>query len=369
MKLILAMLVVSMLTGCTHGPKPIKKKSVSNKKVNKVSHADTVEKAMIQYTDQQLELFLDSIGHLPTQPLASKVAFGADSVFKNLTKPVNRQISPTDFEILKNAAHSGMIEAHTAKKIFGEFVVDSSCTAKGLLDSVRKGSVYFQYYPFDTNKNKFDEFAVRVGDQSHCNGSELYFFKGTRIIAKQDGYSRLDDISYFKGADGESFIYRIYEFSDGSGIWWNNYFFYKYDGDKLIPVLNELENGNMQSFWGARVLWLESTIQKTNPLTIKMVYYGQFYNLIPDSSYVYGPRLIDDSTVVKYAWDKHTKTLQGQYNHSKITQAQVLTYYLVDNELLFINTYYKTIKASLLNKKKRKWTLGYLNLVKNRGLK
>lgn len=167
--------------------------------------------------------------------------------------------------------------------------------------------------------------------------------------------------------DGEAIVYRLVEFEDGSGIWWNNYFFYKYDNGKLIPVLNILQNGNAQAFWGPRILWLESKVINTAPLTIKMVYYQKFYKWGEDH-FIYGPGFINDSTAVVFKWNKNSKTLQGQYANAKITGQQILTYYVTDNELLFINTHYTLLKTLLTNKKKKKWVLNYLNTIKNHKL-
>lgn len=202
-----------------------------------------------------------------------------------------------------------------------------------------------------------------MGDQKHCHGSELYFLKGNRIIAKQDGYSSNEDIHYYKASDGHAIVYREYDFGSGTGAWWLNYFFYKYDGYKLIPVLNELQNGNSQGdLAGGRMKWLESFVQKTNPLTIKMVYYLDF----PDSSALENaPHIIDDSTTVQYLWDEKSKTLKGQYPQSKISREQVLSYALGDNDMLFMNTYYKVLKKALSTKANRQPILNYLNRVKN----
>ena len=75
------------MASCNHGPKPDSKKPVRNKKANKVSSADTTEKPIIQYTDQQLEFFLDSIGKLSTQLLTNKEAFYPDSIFQKSAAP------------------------------------------------------------------------------------------------------------------------------------------------------------------------------------------------------------------------------------------------------------------------------------------
>ncbi|MFC0516558.1 hypothetical protein ACFFGT_20295 [Mucilaginibacter angelicae] len=359
--------LVLAVFGCDHTTKKPDKKVV--KKTQKVKPKEYKE---IKYTEPQLIAFFDSVGKLPVQPLADKAAFGADSVFRNLIKPVNRELPPADIALLKHATRVEMIEVHAAKKIFGELKTDSTCTAKGLLDSVKKGNVYLRYYPFDRDKNKFDEFAIRIGDVRHCSGSELYFFKGDKIIAKQDGYGRYDeDLEYFKNTDGEAIVYQLSEFENGSGIWWLNHFFYKYDGDKLIPVLNELKNSNLlqPSPWGIREIWLKSTIQSTNPLIMKVVYHQCFQDTTEFDHYVAdpkpGPTIVNDSTLVKYTWNAQTKKLEAQFKSSKISRPQILSYYLEDNELLFINTYHQTLKKMMLNKKKKRYILHYLNNIKN----
>jgi len=360
------MLLLGVLS-CHHESKPIHKKPP--KKAVKAKAKEYVE---IKYTDAQLIAFFDSVGRLPVEPLADKAAFWADSVFENFTVPMSRELSAADFSVLRSCIRKGMIKPTDARRIFGELKTDSTCTAKGLLDSVKKGNVYLQYYPFGGDKNKFDEFGILIGDAGHCDSSELYFFKGNKIIAKQDGYSRYDDnVEYFKNSDGESIIYRRMEFNRGSGIWWFNSFFYKYDGDKLIPVLNELKNSNLlqPSPWGIREIWLESTIQHTNPLVMKVVYHQQFQDTTELDHYEAdpkrGPMIVNDSTLVKYTWNAQTKKLEAQLESSKINRPQILSYYLVDNELLFINAYHQRLKKMMLNKKKKRYILHYLNEIKN----
>jgi hypothetical protein len=178
-------------------------------------------------------------------------------------------------------------------------------------------------------------------------------------------------MDHYVDADGKTVIHYKVEFDSGSGIWWYQFFFYKYDGIKLIPVLSVPQNINLlqPSPWGVRELWLESFVQKTDPLVIKMVYHQQ----LPDTAAFdhfttdpnLGPMIANDSTYVQYSWNKQTKTLAGNFKQSKISQPQLLSYYLTNNELLFINAYYKNLKSFLLSKSKRKSTLHYLNEIKN----
>jgi hypothetical protein len=350
-----------MLIGCNNKQKPVEKKLSSHVPAILKPTSDTLPKK-IQYSDQQLEQFLDSVGHLPTQVLANKAASGADSIFQNQAK-LDTVISTSDLKKLKKAARTKVIDVLTARRIFGNNKIDSACNEANVLLTLKAGLIPVVYYPFDKHKADFNEYAICIGDPTHCENAYLYFFKGNKIISRHNGYSRYGlDLEHYKDSDGKTVIYYREEFDDGSGIWWNNYFFYKYDGDKLIPVLNELQNGNLQSS-ELRAFWLESFVQKTNPLTIKMVYYDQFS--IPADSGDFGPDIINDSTIVRYNWNEKLKIFQGDYKSSKISKPQVLSYYLSGDDLLFINAYYKTLKATLLDKGKKKRTLYYLNQVKN----
>jgi hypothetical protein len=173
-------------------------------------------------------------------------------------------------------------------------------------------------------------------------------------------------LNYYKDADGKTVVYYDRNFGTGSGAWWDNLYFYKYDNDKLIPILDELENGNIQPPY-FRARWLKSNIKSTHPLTLKMVYYQNFNPTIrlPDTTiYQSSPNFVDDSTVVRYAWDEKSKTLKGNYPQSKLNKAQIMSYYLADNEYLFINSYYKPLKRMLKDDKQRKWVFSYLKGVK-----
>lgn len=298
---------------------------------------------------------------MPTHRLADSIAFWPDSIFKNQVQ-LDSVISLKDFKTLKRAARKGVIEVNTARRIFGNDDIDSNCNEKSVLLTYNKGLIPVVYFPFDTKK-EFNEFAICIGDPEHCGNAYLYFFKANRIIARHNGYNRDGlELKHYKDIDGRTVVYYNEEFARGSGTWWNNFFFYKYDGDKLIPILNELENGNAQGYSIPRVLWLESFVQKTNPLTIKMVYNDYFPDVTKDD---YGRVIVDDSTSVQYIWNEQSKILEGQYEKSKISEAQILSYYLGDNDLLFINSYYKTLKGSLVDSAKRKSMLNYLNKIKN----
>jgi hypothetical protein len=368
MKNILGALLIVLLMDCNDGHKPGDKTTTAKTKVNKGSTADTTETPIIRFSDKQLEEFLDSIGKLPTQPLADKAAFYPDSVFKS-PRQLDTLISPTDTKILKRAIHKGVMAVKTARRIFNNNAISYHCNTKSIFLNYRVGLIPVIYYPFNTNKG---EYGICIGDPDNCLNAYLYFFKGNRIIAKHDLYQRHSDkLRWFVDGDGESVVYYSKEFDEGSGVWWFNTYFYKYEGNKLLPVLDEINNANLlqPSPWGARELWLESSIQKTNPLTIKMVYHQELPNTTvfdrDTDTTRQNIQIVNDSTIVQYDWNQKTKTFEGQYVRSKITKPQIISYYLVDNEVLFINCYYNKLKAFLSDKKTRDQTLYYLNLVKS----
>lgn len=330
--------------------KPINQKNNFDSLQTVKDSTDETKKA-IRYSDQQLEIFLDSIGKLPSKPLIDKVSFMTDSIFEN-QQQLDISVKGSDFEKLKQGCKVKHLDINTVKAIFGDIKIDSAYLKDGIIP--------LTFVSFDKNKNDFKEFAV-CPDYADAGWScEMYFFSGKKIIAKHNINHRYGlELKHYKDNDGRTVVYYKENYQSGSGIWWFNFYFYKYYDNKLIPILNELENVNLQFPWSIRVLWLESTIQKINPLTLKMVYYQAF------SDSAESPKYINDSTLVQYTWDEKTKALVGNYEKSKISKAQIMTYYLEENELLFINAYYKTLKANLHDKILRQSTLNYLNEVKN----
>jgi hypothetical protein len=351
MKAIFCILIFLVLLSCNNGQINNDAKKISNSITSESTDKPT-ERKSIQYTEEELNKYLDSIGALPVQPLIDKVAFMADSIFKN-QQQMDKLISLKDFKMLKKAISTNEVDYNTALNIFGSFTVDSSYIQKKLIP--------IEFFSFDSNKDEFNEFAICLGGSCELFWNcELFFFKSNRIIAKHNIYHRYGlELEHYKDSDRKTIIYYKENFQSGTGIWWFNYYFYKYYDNCLIPILNELENSNLRFPWSIRVLWLESFVQKTNPLTIKMVYYQAF------SDTVISPRFVDDSTVIKYTWDEKSKSLIGGYEKSKITKPQILSYYLEDNELLFINAYYKTLEANLNNNELKQATFQYLNEVKN----
>ena len=354
MKIIANILVLFILTSCVnrqHRENNIHEESST-------ITADDDNKPQIRYTDQQLENYLDSIGSLPPSLLTDDAYFVVDSIFKN-QQQMNRIISQSDFSKLKHVIKEEneidrVIDIETAERIFGKIQVDSSF--------LEEGKIPVTLFSFDNRKNDFNEYAICLGYSDMAWNCTLYFLKSNKIIAKHEVFHRHGLVlEHYRDSDGKTIIHYRVNLGSGTGIWQYNFFFYKFYDDKLIPILNELKNGNLDYPWGPRISWMETFVTKTSPLTLKMVYYQEFFDTTSGSP----ARIIDDSTFVQYAWDEKSRTLVGDYGRSKINQSQTLTYYITNNELLFINTYYATLKECLKDKGKRQLTLNYLNEVKD----
>lgn len=300
----------------------------------------------------QPEAFLDSVGRLPIAPLIADATQYADSVF--IHQPMqSRVFSAADIQLLKQAQLTGFLKIQVARRILGDTSISLRSNAAIEEDSISaQGLVRVSYLPFGA-----DEYGLDVGVSGH-QGSAMYFFKGNRLIARHETpYIYGQSLKYYRDAEGHTVVYYIYGFLRGSGNWWNQYFFYRYEGNRLVPVLSELQNGNQTGFsdMGARDYWLEATVQQTNPLTLKMVYHVE----MPDTAAA-APRVLNDSTLVVYRWNRQAGRLEGQYHHSKITYPQVLSYYASDTDLLFVHAYSARLKQALADSVRRPAIRRYL---------
>jgi hypothetical protein len=303
------------------------------------------------FSETELEVFLDSVGSLETPILAAPLAQYTDSVFSN-RQPLNREILPADYDSLMALSQREelfrFLDTATAKRIFGPLNIDSAYWVDNAIP------LYF--YWFSESGIERPQFALSLGAYpSMSRSTELFFFAGPKIIARLDIYHRYGlEIDSYLDATGARVIYYKQNFISGTGIWQFNYFFYRYTGGQLIPILQELENGNLNGWGRPRYFWLKADIIKTQPLTLKMVYHQE---LVDSTGSI---KLLDDSTLVRYFWDPKAQMLKGQFEESKIKPEQILSYYPADNELLFVNSHYQELKAGLRDSLKRPFILSYL---------
>ena len=323
---------------------------------NKKTVPKSEEQKQVNFSEKNLIAFMDSVGRLPTDPLAKKVSSYADSVFLDI-KQINRRLNKLEFNTLKTAIRKRAINLAQAEKIFGKIDLDSNYLGKKIIP--------IKFYSFDQVSRNYREFAISFSKERARGNTNLYFFNADSLLVKKSIYNYYGlELNYYKDLDRKTIVYYKEDYITGSGIWWNNLYFYKYYNNHFIPILNELANGNSQNdIWGPRVKWLKSIIQKTNPLVLKIVYY-QGLNYMKGGN-VETKYLLNDSTMVAYKWDEKSRTLKGIYENSKITKPEIFTYYVLDNELLYINIYHDLLKKKMNDEQNKKLIVSYLNSIKN----
>lgn len=324
----LIVMVIGTLVGC------VQKKAPVDENVRPMS-----------YEESYLESFLDSVGRLPIEPMVRKARKFSDSIYYNGQK-MSVQLTPADRQMLLQGK---MIPEKLAQKYHWDY--DTSM--------VFEGKLYLVVLPFDKDIKNPEKFAFYLGIEGNIAGSEcdLYFVDKNTCIAKHHVYHRYGlELDYYVDTEGKTVVYYKENFTSGTGIWWFDFYFYRYDNGALKPILSELQNGNLSMIPSYHGRWLESSVISTKPLTLKMVYYLTGEN---------GEDIINDSTEVKYKWDAASQTLRGDYKHSKLSREQVLSYNLGSpNDLFFIRAHYNTFKQLLKDRGKRKLVLYYLNDVK-----
>ncbi len=327
--LIVLSLGVFCIAGCQQNPAPVDENA-----------------RPMSYSEKQLESFLDSVGRLPIEPMVKKARHYSDSIFYS-RQNMAVKLSASDYQTLLKEAKKGLINERLVRQFHTDY--DSS--------EMYEGKLYASFHPFDKNENQPDQFAICFEVPAMTSEGDVYFFSKNQCIAKHHIYHRYGlELDYYQDEEGKTVIYYKENFVSGTGIWWWDYYFYRYEDGKLLPVLSELQNGNLSMIPAYRSKWLESTIVDTKPLTLKMVYYLSGEN---------GAYIINDSTNVQYHWDVKTKMLKGDFEHSKLSQNQILAYNLgTGNDLFFISAHYKKLKQLMKDKAKRRLVLYFLNEAK-----
>lgn len=314
----------------------------------------------IAYSEKELIQFLDSVSKLDPNIWTNEVSYYPDSVFKN-QKSLNVQLSKKDYETLKSGCKKKILPLDFVQRIFPDFKLDTSIFKEEII----KEKLPIEFYSFDGKESGYKNFAIVPGyDMGLSWECLVYFFDKRMLVGEHKVYHRYGfELEHFKDTDNKTVFYYRQNFQSGSGIWWFNYNFYKYSNNSIIPVLNELQNANLQYPWSIRSYWLKTSIIKTNPLTLKMDYDNEF----PDQTKGELIQILKDSTEIIYNWDTHKNQFTADFVNSKLDRYKILSYYLVDNELLFINSHYNLLKSLIgdKNQEKRQSTLEYLSEVKN----
>lgn len=331
--------------------------NLTDKTQLKTTNKDTTRRTL--YSEKELISLLDSIGKLNPESWVKELTFIIDSTLNNQSN-LDIKLNSLDFKKLKATAKNSKLGLDFAKKIFPKLELDSS-----LMENVTDNKLPIGFYSFDKNKDDFKEFAISTGyDNGLFWENNVYFFKADKIIAKHQIFHRYGlTLKHFKNENNQTVIYYKVNYGSGAGIWWHQFNFYRYNNDSLLPILTEIKNINLQYPWSIRAYWIEATIINTKPLKLKFIFNNQFIDTLGNQI-----EFINDSTEITYNFDRKKEAYIPNFTNSNLNRLKLLTYFLADNELLFVNTYYDLLKKEIngSNQLKRKAILTYLNELKNK---
>jgi hypothetical protein len=319
----------------------------------------------IRYTEPELEDWLDELGRQNTAQLVKQIENQPDADAQK-RQVFNRKISAKVWREFKEESEyypSSSLCSDTSDSAGGSelsFNLAQKMLGKKEWVTVKTEEISAVCF-FSLNPQKpFDEFYLRLGSSYGA----FYFFKKDRLLVKLRPKSHYGiDPEFWQDGEGKTVVWFDVNYTHGTGIWWNQRFFYKYDGLSFIPVLNLPQDVNQNGIWGFRNMRFESKILRTNPLEIEMQYRQSLG--IPEADE--DTNLVSGTTTIQYVWDKQAKKYRGNYDAASITEAQMLSYPLDNGEAgerLFIHAHYARLKALLANPEKRKMVLAYLQNVK-----
>jgi hypothetical protein len=303
--------------------------SCIQKKTPQVEHVQTEK-----YSETRLKDFLDSVGHLSAFDLGKGFATNFYDIGDNI-EYFDHALDEKDISMLKVAMKTNYLDTAVLKKLplpHHEEYRESYGT-------------YVTLYSFDDHPEDMDCFAFCFGGVGALEESDWFFFKSKKLVARHHILHRLDlKMGHFKDYDGNVVVHYNVSIRGGTGFGNSEYHFFKYDQDKLIPVLAEVKHSGMGLLIDYDLKDIEAEILKTQPLTIKFNYLRNFghshFNPIPQT-------IIEDSTLVTYHWENTCKCFVGDYRQSKLNEQQLLSFRLDKDDVYFANAHYKTLKNHL----------------------
>lgn len=294
-------------------------------------------------TTAQANRFLDSIHAVDPRQWAEAAQIMPDSVFRSQQR-MDIQLSPADFKAIHDQAKNGKLDL----RLFNLFALQEKLEKEQISDT----AVWVTLYEFKGT----EQFAVEL--YSLGWESNTYFFDRNKVVAKHHIYHRygLKIESFSDG--GETVIYYKQNFTSGAGVWWFNFNFYRYSAGQLIPALDLLENANMAYPNDYRTIYFEASVETTSPLTFKMIFQTE---LSRPQGYE-TDTLERDSTFVKYTWNNDSSSYEPDFSNTKLDRGKILSFYLQENELLYVHTHYQLLKSIVNGKagEKQKSVLKYL---------
>lgn len=315
-------------------------------------HSNKTKEIVYSEHEKELIALLDSIGGLDKDKLVEKILLEPDSVLNSQTD-LNITLSDKDFDLLKKAVAKKQISTTDAKRIFPDFK-----RPKNFLEEEN----FIELYSFDDDTTAFQQFAVVLNDFGMTE-NEIYFFQGKKLIAKHHvDYRYTLHLEHFKDENGKTVIYYPVNFMNGTDIWWFQSNFYRYENEKLTPVLTELSISNFVPSFSIRSFELEAQVVNTNPLKMKFIYHSKF------DYKTEWKKFVSSLTTVTYKLDNQTSKYVADFSNTDLDKYKLLSFSLADNDLLFVSAYHVELKEWLTGKDpiKRKVIFDFLKELRKR---
>ena len=246
----------------------------------------------------------------------------------------NFQLKAYEFEELKNAIRQGQMDLRMAKRIFPNLVVDS------IFLSTLKANNHVQigFHSFDSDQSDFTHFAISIGGNDPWQ-HEVYFFHSSTILAKHRIFHHdVLNFQHYTDQQNNTVVYYTVNLGSGTGYFWNQWNFYRYDQIGFNPLLSEISSYYCQ-FPSRRVCSIEGKVANTKPLKI---HYVMSNNLVSEDDLEFP--FLNDSALVEFKMDVSDQKLYPSSSDGTGYSNIHVPYYSDQHELAFIQANYKRMK-------------------------
>jgi len=281
-----------------------------------------------------LDSFLDSVANLNSEQLGRAVNAYYDSTYRQKST-VGITLSKKDFNLLKESIENGEVHSSSFEQIFS-IEPDPSW--------IYEGQIALESFVFKGSEQDPIEFAIVAGAQTSWEGKTFFFIRNQLFEIHEVFHKGNYEISHYTGPEGNTIVHYLRNHGRGTGISQYNHCFYEFTESGLRPVLNLIQTGVLYSGGSHRNFNIHLRKSSSTPLIFDSEYNSAIWM---DDFEEYA--VIDSGSVnLQYVWDQKENTYKAN-SQNKLSNDQLLSFYLEGNPLLFINVYYDRLKHLIEN--------------------
>jgi hypothetical protein len=307
----------------------------------------TVDNPLTQDSINSALKLLDSVASINADALIKHAPDGPIVSDSTVRRPYV-VLTDTTIEQLKKAIKTDKMDRKLAKMLFKE--------TKMLDEIFDEGIFSFVSYPFDSQPDAFNEFAISVGSSGEP-GNDVYFFKDKRLAAVHMVYHKYGlELAHYKDETGHTVIYYKENMLSGTAMSWNEYCFFRYEAMGTLRAIGRFTADAFidPGYTSARTRGLDVTVAKTQPLTLKMI----FEISLTDKEGI--PSLLKDSVLVLCPYIEKLGYHEPDYKKAGVTRAQLASYAPESSGILFLAAYHSLLRQKLADPVQRPIILRYI---------